>query len=337
MLIVKPGSNALTELEPIEEPLPAIGAEEIEPRFRAVVGRGGERRGIRLERIYWDGLGRMSSAGKMSTADLVHYTASQMPESGNLASLLRVLSFKWALRRLDLVEDASSMANVNAIIQASPSPTILLTQEKKIQLFNDPFLTMLRQRLPLGDFAERKHDRRELLLGQAMQEVRLVLGAVDGLEKLDLAVRGAPQARVVARGDAVGAERQRMVEERAELDLAVAEDVRVRRAPGLVVAQEQREHALAVFGGEVDRLEIDADDVRDRGRVDQVLAGRAVFVGIVLLPVLHEEADDLVALLLQQPRRDRRVDAARHADDDSLPACHQRFAINPSGQRLPAR
>jgi len=73
MLIVKPGSNALTELEPIEEPLPAIGAEEIEPRFRAVVGRGGERRGIRLERIYWDGLGRMSSAGKMSTADLVHY------------------------------------------------------------------------------------------------------------------------------------------------------------------------------------------------------------------------------------------------------------------------
>ena len=136
---------------------------------------------------------------------------------------------------------------------------------------------------------------------------------------------------------AVDAERQRMVEERAELDLAVAEDVRVRRAPGLVVAQEQREHALAVFGGEVDRLEIDADDVRDRGRVDQVLAGRAVFVGIVLLPVLHEEADDLVALLLQQPRRDRRVDAARHADDDSLPACHQRFAINPSGQRLPAR
>jgi len=154
MLIVKPGSNALSELEPIDEPLPAIGADEIEPRFRAVVGRGGERRGIRLERIYWDGLGRMSSAGKMSTADLVHYTASQMPESGNLASLLRVLSFKWALRRLDTVEDASSMANVNAIIQASPSPTILVTQEKKIQLFNDPFLTMLRQRLPLGDAAQ---------------------------------------------------------------------------------------------------------------------------------------------------------------------------------------
>ncbi|OCJ18006.1 aryl-sulfate sulfotransferase [Rhizobium sp. AC44/96] len=154
MLIAKPGSNAASDIEPVEESLPAIDAEEIEPRFRAVVGRGGERRGIRLERIYWDGLGRMSTAGKMSTADLVQYTASQMPESGNLASLLRVLSLKWALRRLDSVEDISSMANVNAIIQASPSPTILLTHDKKIQLFNDPFLSMLRQRLPLSDASQ---------------------------------------------------------------------------------------------------------------------------------------------------------------------------------------
>jgi hypothetical protein len=90
----------------------------------------------------------------MTTADLVQYTASQMPESGNLASLLRVLSLKWALRRLDTVEDISSMANINAIIQASPSPAILLTQEKKVQFFNDPFLSMLRQRLPLSDTAQ---------------------------------------------------------------------------------------------------------------------------------------------------------------------------------------
>jgi predicted DNA-binding ribbon-helix-helix protein len=154
MLIVKPGVQDATDLEPSDEQLPAIDAEEIEPRFRAVAGRGGERRGIRLERIYWDGLSRMSASGKMSTADLVHYTAAQMQESGNLASLLRVVSLKWALRRLDTVEDISSLANVNAIIQASPSPAILLTHEKKVQLFNDAFLSMLRQRLPLGDLAQ---------------------------------------------------------------------------------------------------------------------------------------------------------------------------------------
>jgi predicted DNA-binding ribbon-helix-helix protein len=154
MLISKAVAPDLSNAEPTEEQLPAIVADEIEPRFRAVAGRGGERRGIRLERIYWDGLGRMSSAGKMTTADLVHHTAAQMPETGNLASLLRVLSFKWALKRLDTVEDVSSLANVSALIQASPSPTILLTLEKKIQLFNDPFLQMLRHRLPMGDAAQ---------------------------------------------------------------------------------------------------------------------------------------------------------------------------------------
>ena len=151
MLISKASAVVLTSAEPIDDPLPVIGADEIEPKFRAVAGRGGERRGIRLERIYWDGLGRMSAAGKMTTADLVHYTAAQMPETGNLASLLRVLSFKWALKRLDTVEEISSMANLNALIQASPSPAILLTLEKKIQLFNDAFLSMLRHRLPMGD------------------------------------------------------------------------------------------------------------------------------------------------------------------------------------------
>ena len=45
-----------------------------------------------------------------------------------------------------------------------------------------------------------------------------------------------------------------------------------------------------------DRLELDADDVGRRGGVDQVLARRAVLVVVVVLPVLHEQADDVVAL-----------------------------------------
>jgi predicted DNA-binding ribbon-helix-helix protein len=126
----------LSNAEATEEQLPAIVADKIEPRFRAVADRGGERRGIQLKLTYWNGLGRMSSACKMTTADLLHQTAAQMPQMGNLAFLLPVLSFKWAL------------------IRASPSPTILLTLEKKIQLFNDPFLQMLRHRLPMGDAAQ---------------------------------------------------------------------------------------------------------------------------------------------------------------------------------------
>ena len=105
--------------------------------------------------------------------------------------------------------------------------------------------------------------------------------------------------------DAVRAERARVVQKRAELDLAVAQHVRIRRAAGGVLAQKGSEDAIAVFGCEIHRLQLDPHDVRDRSRVDQVLSRRAVFVGIVIFPVLHEDADDLVASLLEQPRGDR--------------------------------
>src|SRR6266508_143005 len=122
--------------------------------------------------------------------------------------------------------------------------------------------------------------------------------------------------------DALGAERERMIEEGIELDLAVAQDIRVRCAAGLIVVQEIGKHALAVFAGEVHRLDLDTDHVGDRGGVDQVLPRRAVLVGVVVLPVLHEDADDLVTLALEEPRRNRRVHAAGQADDDTLFALH---------------
>ena len=130
-----------------------------------------------------------------------------------------------------------------------------------------------------------------------------------------------------------------MVEERAELDLAVAQHVGIGRASRLVLAQELREHALAVLGREIDRFELDAEDVGDRRRVDQVLARRAMQVGVVVFPVLHEDADDVVTLLLQDPRGHRRIDAARHADDHAL--APRRVSASPmtkpSGQRRPAQ
>jgi hypothetical protein len=47
------------------------------------------------------------------------------------------------------------------------------------------------------------------------------------------------------------------------------------------------------------------------------LARRAVFVVIVVFPVLHEQADDFVALLLEQVGSDGGVDAAGQTDDDA--------------------
>ena len=149
--------------------------------------------------------------------------------------------------------------------------------------------------LGLVQVAHGKERARELRLVQAMQEIALVLAGIDALQQHEAAV-ALLDARVVAGGDALRAQGQGVVEERLELDLGVAQHVGVGRAARAVLGEEAREDALAVLGGEVDRLDLDADLLRDRDGVDQVLARRAVLVVVVVLPVLHEEADHVVAL-----------------------------------------
>ncbi|MNF68161.1 hypothetical protein D3C84_500110 [compost metagenome] len=122
----------------------------------------------------------------------------------------------------------------------------------------------------------------------------------------------------MAGGDQVGAEHHGVVEERLELDFAVAEDVRVGRAPGLVFGEEMLEHVVPVFGGEIGRVQLDADTVAHGLGVGQVFAGGAVFGAVVFFPVLHEQAFHLVALLHQQEGGNRGVDAAGHADDHAF-------------------
>ena len=65
-------------------------------------------------------------------------------------------------------------------------------------------------------------------------------------------------------------------------------------------------------------FDLDADHVGDGGGVDEVDVGRTEFVSVIILPVLHENADDFVALLFEQIRRHRRVHAAAQAHHDSL-------------------
>jgi hypothetical protein len=57
--------------------------------------------------------------------------------------------------------------------------------------------------------------------------------------------------------------------------------------------------------------------------VGEIGPGGAVLGAVVLVPVLHEQALDRVALLAQQQRGNRRIDAARDADDDALAPAHE--------------
>src|SRR5699024_10865688 len=101
----------------------------------------------------------------------------------------------------------------------------------------------------LVQLAERKAGGGKLLLAELVEEVALVLGAIERAQR-QVAPAASRRARVVAGGDGVRAQRTGGIEEMAELDLAVAQHVRVRRAPGGVLGQEVLEHPVPVLAGE---------------------------------------------------------------------------------------
>ena len=125
--------------------IPAVSSEEIQPIFRAVTGAN-ERRGIRLERIYWQGLRKVADAMNASVGEFIDGAAASYPGSGNLTSLLRVLSLKWFSSRLGQLEAITAPDNVNSIIQASPAPAFALTIDKRILFYNQSFLALIQTR-----------------------------------------------------------------------------------------------------------------------------------------------------------------------------------------------
>ena len=155
----------------------------------------------------------------------------------------------------------------------------------------------------LVEAAEREQRFRKLCLSEAVQEITLVFGSVFRLQQLIKAI-ALPNLRVVAGGDAIGPEFQRVIEERAKLDFGIAQNVGIRRAAGAILRQEIIENTFLVLGREVDGFDVDADPLGNGDGIDQVLAGGAMLVGVVVLPVLHEQPEDVVPLALQQERGD---------------------------------
>ena len=159
--------------------------------------------------------------------------------------------------------------------------------------------------------AHRKQRFGELRLVQPVQKIALVFGRVQALEQLML-TRGLVEAHpgVMAGGDFLGPQAHGVVQKGLELDFGVAQDVGVGRAPAAVFAQEFGKHPVLVLCGKVDVLDLDADHVRHGGCVNKIDVRGAVLRIVVVFPVFHEDADDLVALLFKQPGGDRRVHAA---------------------------
>ena len=146
-----------------------------------------------------------------------------------------------------------------------------------------------------------------------MQEVGLVFGGVDSFVQLR-AARAIDALRVMPGGQALGTQAPGMGQTDAELDLAIAQHIGVWRAASALLGEEVREHLPAILGREIDLVQGDAELTTDGAGVLEVLCDGAV--GVILVPIRHEQAFDVVTLLPQRQRCDRRVDAARQPDDD---------------------
>src|SRR5690606_1583733 len=167
----------------------------------------------------------------------------------------------------------------------------------------------------LRGVADREHRVRQLVAGEHREDVRLVLVRVDGPAQLT-----GDEPGVVAGADRVEAQRERLLQQRGELDPLVAPQARVGRAPLRVRGDEVVDDVLAEAGGEVPDVERDADHVGGPAGVGGVLAraaaAGAAAQGVGGLRQREVHAHHVVPCVDGSGRGHRRVDATAHRGED---------------------
>jgi len=119
-----------------------------------------------------------------------------------------------------------------------------------------------------------------------------------------------------------------LVEERAELDVLVAEDVGARGPAGFQLGDRVADNPIPVGPLQRSHLERNVQPSADRSREPEILLpGTGPEVGeLVLEPDLEIEGGHVVPLLPQQTQSDGAIDAARNQCRDS----HDRPRFQPS-------
>ena len=215
-------------------------------------------------------------------------------------------------RQVDLADEADALR-------------ILAPGRSQVLLFGDA------PHFGLGKPPDGEKRPRQLLLRQLAEEIALILVAVDTRQQAVMlrAVgrRDALPPAIVSRRHEIGPQPQRLLQENVELDLAVAQHVGIGRAPPFVLGEHVIDHPPPVLLREVDDVEGNVEPPGDQLGEHAVVVPRAVAFERTrrIVPVNHEEAHHLVALLFEQVSCHRGVDAPRKSYDNALHGLHFEF------------
>lgn len=121
-------------------------AQAAEPIFRVVEG-GETRRGIRLERAYWQVLREIGQVRQQRLGELVQSILDEMPEAANATSLLRVYCLRWMTEALATAHRVSNPTLVTNLVRASPGAAFALGLDRRIVAYNQSFLNFVQGRL----------------------------------------------------------------------------------------------------------------------------------------------------------------------------------------------
>lgn len=118
--------------------------ELLTPEFR-VINTGNRRRGVRLERLFWQVLADIAQSRGIRRSQLVGEILDEAgPGAENTASVLRV----YAARELD--QERRSLAArgepgfVVNLLQAAPVPAFAINRQRRLQQVNPEFVHLLR-------------------------------------------------------------------------------------------------------------------------------------------------------------------------------------------------
>lgn len=123
------------------------------PQFRAVTCRG-VRRGLRLEKVFWDGLAEIARADGSTVGDLIADIHDDLDGSGSLSSRVRSCVADHFVRRSHTLQATLHPDHIGAIVHAVPSPAFALSEGRRILYYNGAFISFLQLRFTGAESAD---------------------------------------------------------------------------------------------------------------------------------------------------------------------------------------